>query len=742
MMAARDIKKASDNLSCPVCYQLFKNPKYLPCHHSYCEQCLEKMQVQSNKIICPECRKEAIVPPGGVKDLDDSVLINRLVDESTLKRKVEGKAEVKCDKCHEENPVATFCPDCTLHVCNEDHKHSKEHCSPLTELRSKKDVAIQPTSKVMMCRKHDIELLFYCETCDQLVCVYCAVKDHNGHNHDTVENMIDKHRQELKKITAPVEEIIEALSDTHDNIEMMRKKIRQQGNEVNKNIDQYYDGVIQKLMKQKEQLKQQVHDTVSQKVKAVTTQLEEVEYVQAEALSMKELNDAMEKSSDQEVLSVKKQVIDCMQQINKKHERVNLPPVQQPTMEFIHINKALPQFGFVCSTNSPDPYNCNIVDLPKYSIKEKKTIFTVITKDNSGDRCFRQGSQVSVEFEGVDNATQVRDNNDGSFKASFVRQQAGEVKLSVFVNGEHIKGSPYSVMVRDYASVNKPIKTRLKQNKIKQNKTKQSIIIVNNDGNMGQPWGIAVSKNGMWAVADYSNHCVYIFDGENQLIRKFGSKGTNGSQFYHPAGVAFDSDDHLYIADHNNHRVQKFTIDGKYLFHFGDEGSLDSRLRYPSGLVVHNHKVYVMDYGNVSISVFQTDGNYYQTILSDQLSRPRDAAVNCNNQLLVTDADYNCIHIFTLDGNYVGKFSTQIFGLYCLNRPYGITIDFYGFVLVSDTYNHRMSIFDGAGNRISSFGFEGSADGQFKYPYGTAVGTNGNIYVSDSVNKRIQIFSC
>ena len=110
---------------------------------------------------------------------------------------------------------------------------------------------------------------------------------------------------------------------------------------------------------------------------------------------------------------------------------------------------------------------------------------------------------------GVNDTTQVRDNNDGSYMASFVPQQVGEVKLSVFVNGEQIKDSPYSVMVRDYRSGNNRRKT----------------IIVDNEDSMGQPWGIACAINGMWAVADYSNHCVCIFDGEDQSVSKFGSKG-------------------------------------------------------------------------------------------------------------------------------------------------------------------------------------------------------------------------
>ena len=730
MMAAKDVKMATDNLSCPVCYQLFKNPKYLPCHHSYCEQCLEKMQVQS-KIICPECRKEAPIPPGGVKDLDNNFFINRLVDEFILKRKVEGEAQVKCDECHGEDPVVTFCPDCTLflcHVCNEHHRRSIKSRGhgivPLTELRSMKDVTIQPKPNVLVCSEHEYELKHYYESCDELVCLYCTMKDHNGHNHDTVKKLAGRHREELKKITAPVEEMIRGLSDTHDNIEKMRKKIRQQGDEVNKKIDQHYDGVIQKLMEQKEQLKQQVHDTVSQKVKTATTQLEEVEDAQAEVLSMKELNDAVEKSSDQEVLSVKKQVIDRMQQITDKCRKVNIPPVQQATIEFVPTKVTFPQFGLLHSTVRPDPHNC-IADLPKYSIKGKHTKFTIITKDNNGDHCSRGGSQVSVQLGGVNDTIQVMDNNDGSYMASYVSQQVGEVKVSVFVNGEQIKGSPYSVTVimRDYTSVNKPSK------------------IVNNDGNMGQPWGIAFGKNGMWAVADYSNHCVYILDSEDQFVKKFGSHGSGNGQFNYPEGVAFDNDNHLYVTDCDNHRVQKLSIDGGYLFQFGSRGSGNGKLYYPVGLTVYNGKVYVSDLNNKRVSVFQTDGAFLHTVGSGRLGKPLDVAVNGNNQLLVVDKDHHCIQTFTLDSDYVGKIGTYGTGPGQLIHPYGVAVDLYGFILVADNNNHRVSIFDKDGNYINYFGSEGSAIGKFQYPNGIAVSANGNIYVSDRNNKRIQIFS-
>ena len=378
-MAAKEIKKATVNLTCPICYQLCNNPKYLPCYHSYCEQCLEKMQVQS-KIICPECRKEAIVPAGGVKNLPNNFFINRMVDELVLKRKVEGEEEVKCDECDEDEPVVAYCPECNSFLCQfcyETHKRNKRFRGhgivPLTELRSNKNAQLPAKVNIPPCKDHNYELNHYCETCDKLVCLYCTVKEHNGHNHDTVNNVATKHRTELKGVTAPVDEMIRDLSEAHDNIDKIRKKIRQQGGEVNKKIDQRFNELVHKLIKQKEQLKRQAHDAVSQKEKILTVQQEGVEYAQAEVLSMKELKDAIEKSSDQEALSAKKQVIDRMQQITDKFNKLNTDPLQSATMEFVPSKKSFPQLGQVFT--HIDPGACEVVNLPNHITVGKELKF-------------------------------------------------------------------------------------------------------------------------------------------------------------------------------------------------------------------------------------------------------------------------------------------------------------------------------------------------------------------------------
>ena len=163
----------------------------------------------------------------------------------------------------------------------------------------------------------------------------------------------------------------------------------------------------------------------------------------------------------------------------------------------------------------------------------------------------------------------------------------------------------------------------------------------------------------MWAVADNSKHCVYIFDGQDQLIRKVGSYGNGNGQLRSPEGVTFDSNNHLYVADYSNNRVQAFDVSGKYLHQLGSSGSGNGQLNHPIGITIHNNKVFVTEEHNHRISVFYTNGQFSHIIDKGHLGLPYDVTVNTNNQLLVADYSHHCIYTFTLDGNYVSKLATR-----------------------------------------------------------------------------------
>ncbi|XP_072046118.1 uncharacterized protein [Amphiura filiformis] len=76
---------AEDELSCPVCFELFvdpNTPKILPaCGHVCCEVCLKKMVAEQMAQTCPECRKEICLPKGGVTSLLTNFRLRNLAEK-------------------------------------------------------------------------------------------------------------------------------------------------------------------------------------------------------------------------------------------------------------------------------------------------------------------------------------------------------------------------------------------------------------------------------------------------------------------------------------------------------------------------------------------------------------------------------------------------------------------------------------------------------------------------------------
>ena len=188
---------------------------------------MEKLQVES-KIICPECRSEAVVPEGGVKDLPPNYFVNRIMDELALKRKEED--ELKCDECSENESVVAYCMHCKSNLCQfccENHKRSKRFHShnivSIINQRLNKNVTIEPKAMALMCKEHDLELLLFCETCEQLVCKHCVAKGHNGHDYAYARMKVCKCQIELEKITTPAEEVVKNVSEVQDTTDKTKK---------------------------------------------------------------------------------------------------------------------------------------------------------------------------------------------------------------------------------------------------------------------------------------------------------------------------------------------------------------------------------------------------------------------------------------------------------------------------------------------------------------------------------------
>jgi len=79
-----------NEIDCPVCLEVFDEPKCLPnCAHNVCVKCLKNLAGRSRNrrtIQCPECRVKSTIPPSGVTGFPTNHLLKRLVENSPEKK--------------------------------------------------------------------------------------------------------------------------------------------------------------------------------------------------------------------------------------------------------------------------------------------------------------------------------------------------------------------------------------------------------------------------------------------------------------------------------------------------------------------------------------------------------------------------------------------------------------------------------------------------------------------------------
>src|ERR1043165_7938387 len=81
---------------CPICLDTFKDPKCLPCIHTFCLRCLQKYgkdKSEGDEIACPLCRQEFKIPVGGFDKLPNNFFIGNLLESFKDSLPVSG------DKC-------------------------------------------------------------------------------------------------------------------------------------------------------------------------------------------------------------------------------------------------------------------------------------------------------------------------------------------------------------------------------------------------------------------------------------------------------------------------------------------------------------------------------------------------------------------------------------------------------------------------------------------------------------------
>ena len=126
-MAAASNAKFKENLTCPVCLEIYNEderlPKCMPCQHSCCLQCILKMVRKNSKTLkCPLCQAKFAVPAGGVKDLPTNVTMVSMLELLPDNNNNDDTKKKKGSKplCHQHGykECIFMCTQCKVGLCN------------------------------------------------------------------------------------------------------------------------------------------------------------------------------------------------------------------------------------------------------------------------------------------------------------------------------------------------------------------------------------------------------------------------------------------------------------------------------------------------------------------------------------------------------------------------------------------------------------------------------------------------
>ena len=120
------------------------------------------------------------------------------------------------------------------------------------------------------------------------------------------------------------------------------------------------------------------------------------------------------------------------------------------------------------------------------------------------------------------------------------------------------------------------------------------------------------------------------------------------------------------------------------------------------------------------------------------LQNPWGVAVNEQDEIVVSDAGNDKIHLFKSDGTHIKSFGGYATQPGEFNRPAGIA--FHGNNIIIQ-YNCRVQQISKQGQYLSHFGEKGRLDRQLNHPCGLSIDSDGNILVANCDNELIKIFS-
>ncbi|XP_033111410.1 tripartite motif-containing protein 45-like [Anneissia japonica] len=287
-------------LECFLCTKRFTNPKSLPCIHSFCLGCLDKLVKESNgKITCPICFEVCEIPTGGLKKLQDNIFINGLLDHVT---KLEQKSAPTCGCKKEASFSCRDCDELYCGDCKDAHKRmkiAKDHSIITMKEYNTIDPVERLASKPVICSEHTMPLQFYCESHKIPVCVGCTQVQHPRDGSHEIIDIKDAFKAFSENATEHIETADKTLLSARQMVEALKEKKEAASlnySKCKKDIIKQTEDLYRLIRHHKEEQLQNLEESHKQKMIMLESQVSKVESSITKLSSMRGITDNLTKS--------------------------------------------------------------------------------------------------------------------------------------------------------------------------------------------------------------------------------------------------------------------------------------------------------------------------------------------------------------------------------------------------------------------------------------------------------------
>ncbi|XP_006824167.1 tripartite motif-containing protein 2-like [Saccoglossus kowalevskii] len=438
-----------DFLSCSICLEIYKNPKVLPCLHTYCQQCLVTFKVKSGGVLkCATCRIQCDSP---IEELKSNFFLTSLLDTFQRQRQLSTDHPPVCETCQRDSN--SQCVDCPLFAVmyvllsmtafQPLRSHEVLQLTSTEEIQSRGHLKVQ--SKVFCSVHKESQLKFYCDTCQVPVCVECTIVEHRvpEHVHRNLQEVADEYKTQLKEMLGQLKVKEKQVKEEKAAAEFTREEIRNQCEAEKEKVKRRAKEVIERVKREEKMLIDTLDESARIELKDAAMNIDEREFHHIDIVSTHHyLETLVHHGNAVHLLSTKPETT---KRIKEMVAMETIPPISHDIIEFQSSSDFAAHALIGGIKSDVCPSKCTVENIPEQLVKGVPVKLLITTRDSKGKQIIpRQAVLVSAPGASWKN---IIDNKNGTFHVMITGKMEGKQQVAMMIGNQHIPGSPFHIPV-------------------------------------------------------------------------------------------------------------------------------------------------------------------------------------------------------------------------------------------------------------------------------------------------------